>query len=84
MTPSTFSVWVDYGLTVLLKVLKEKSVPEFRVRWSTRDEMDESEIFFMSNRPNSYLLPNVFAVINVGRIPCADYSDTDTQNAYYE
>lgn len=82
--PSTVSVWIDYGLTVLLKVLRDKSVPEFRVKWPKIEEMDESHRLLKFNRSNGPLLPNVFAVIDGARMPCADYTDSDLQNAFYE
>eukprot|EP00171_Calliarthron_tuberculosum_P005428 IDg5428t1 len=38
----------------------------------------------MANRPNGRLMKGIFAVVDGGRIPCADYVDADMQNAYYE
>lgn len=84
LVPSTVSVWIDYGLTVLLRVLRDKTVPEFRVAWPTVAEMDASYKLLRCNRPNGCLLPDVFGVVDGGRMLCADYSDADLQNAYYE
>ena len=46
--------------------------------------MRESADLLTQNRPNGALLSNIFAVVDGGRLPYADYVDTDIQNAYYE
>ena len=42
IVPSSVYVWVDYGLTVLMEVFKDKTVREFRVKWPGQEEMDDS------------------------------------------
>lgn len=84
LVPTSVSVWVDYGLTVLRMTLRDKTVPEFMVAWPTVQEMDQSYNLLKMNRENGKLLPDVFGVMDGGRFPCADYSNKDVQNAYYE
>lgn len=84
LVPSSVSCWIDYGLAVLLKALRKKNVESFRVKWSTPAEMISSHNLLRYNRQNGFLLPNVFAIMDGGRMLCADYQDEDLQNAYYE
>lgn len=84
IVPSTVYVLVDYGMEVLLKTLRDKSIPQFKVAWPTVNEMDESYELLKNNRENGVLLPDVFGVVDGGRMPCADYEDQDLQNGYYE
>lgn len=65
LVPSAVFVWLDYGLGVLHRTLRHKKVPEFRVKWPTTQEMDESAQLILENRPNRTLLPRVFAVVDV-------------------
>ncbi len=83
VVPSSVYVWIDYAMEVLLKVVKDKSKSEFEVRWPSVAEMEESNAILKRNRACGMLLEGVFAVMDGGRMPCADYTDVDTQNAYY-
>ena len=84
IVPSSFSVWLDYSLEVLLRVVKKTSRTEFEIRWQDEGEMLASSLLLQNNRTNLPLLKGVFAVTDGGRMPCADYTDVDTQNAYFE
>ena len=84
IVPSSVSVWVDYGLTVLLEVFKDKTVREFRVKWPGQEEMDDSYNLLKMNRKHGHLLPNVFGILDGGRMPCAAFTDGNLQNAFYE
>ena len=46
--------------------------------------MEASSRLLQENRENGRLLNGVFVVMDGGWMPCADYVDVDTQNAYYE
>lgn len=80
---TSLSVWIDFGLEVLLRMIIQKAHPDMRLEWPTEIEMKASAAL-LKNRPNGHLLPNVFAVMDGGRLLCADYINTDIQNAYYE
>lgn len=82
--PSIFSVWIEYGLTVLLNVLRDKSVPELGVKWPKLEEMEDLHRPSKFNRLNGPLLPNVSALIDGARMTCADYKNSNLQNAFYE
>lgn len=84
ITLSSVNIWVYYGLSVMLKTPREKSVPEFRDAWPTVEEMDKSYELLRLNPENGALQPILFGVIDGGRIPCADYNYQDLKNAYYE
>lgn len=81
---SSVQVWIDYGMEVLDKVLRDKSNIAARVSWPTEAEMKESSLALMKNRPNGRMMKGIFAVVDGGRVPCAHYTDCDMQNAYYE
>lgn len=46
--------------------------------------MDESHRLLKFNRSNEPSLPNAFAVIGGTCMPCADYTGSHQQNAFYE
>lgn len=46
--------------------------------------MDFSYALLRDNRQNGKLLPDVFGVIDRGRMTCADYDDTDLHNCFYD
>lgn len=54
------------------------------MEWPSVEEMKESTELLQQNREFGHLLKGVFAVVDGGRMPCADYEDPDMQNAYYE
>ena len=82
--PASLSVWLDYSLEVSLRVVKKTSKTEFEIRWLDEREMLASSLLLQNNRTNGPLLKGVFAVTDGSRMPCADYMDVDTQNAYFE
>lgn len=82
--PTSINVWLDYALEVLLQVVKKKDRQEFVVKWPSSDEMIQSNNLLKENRQNGRVLDGIFAVVDGGRIPCAEYTDKDLQNAYYE
>lgn len=82
LVPTSVNVWFDYGLTVLYRTLKV--MHDARITWPTVEEMKESTQLLQENREFGHLLKGVFAVVDGGRMPCADYNDPDLQNAYYE
>ena len=84
VSPSSVGVWLDYGLEVLLRVLKRKSRTKFEVRWPTVEEMQSSSALLQTNPRLGPLLEGVFAVVDGARLPCADYTNADLQNAFYE
>ena len=84
VVPSSMGVWMDYCLEVLLHVVKRKSRKEFEIRWPTVEEMKASSALLERNRVYRPFLKGVFAVTDGGRMPCADYTDTNLQNAYFE
>ena len=84
VVPSSIGVWMDFSLQVLLHVVKRKSRREFEIRWPSVEEMEASSSLLQSNRVYGPFLKGVFAVTDGGRMPCADYTDKNLQNAYYE
>ena len=81
---TTLSVWLDYALEVLLRVVSSKHNTPFEIRWPTCTEMQASASLIQNNRPLGALLTVVFAITDGARRPCAEYTDVDLQNAYFE
>ena len=75
---------MDYSLEVLLHVIKRKNKKEFEIRWPRVEEMKASSALLEQNRVHGLLLRGVFAITDGGRMPCADYTDLDLKNAYFE
>ena len=84
IVPSSFLVWLEYSLEVLLRVVKKTSRTEFEIRWPNEGEMLASSLLLQINRTDGPLLKGIFAVTDGGRMPCADYTDVDIQNAYFD
>ena len=84
VTDSTVGVWLDYGLEVLKRVVVQKEEKDYEIRWPSYEEMKASAALLENNRINGLLLTGVFAVTDGGRMPCADYTDCNLQNAYFE
>ena len=66
-----------------MRVIRGNPHSALRIAWPTVPEMEESERL-LRKHPLGGLLPGVFAMMDGARFPCADYLDTDTQNAFYE
>jgi len=79
---STLGVWLDYSLEVLQSVVKRNK--ECEIRWPSHDEMEKSSSLLHCNRVNGRLLEGVFGITDGGRMPCADYTEPNLQNAYLE
>ena len=80
--PTTVSVWLDYVLEVLLRVVNKRKHRDFEIRWPTVDEMKLSAELLWKNRPQGHLLRGVFGVVDGSRMPCAHYVDPELQNAF--
>jgi len=77
-TPGTLSVYISEGLVVLLCVLKE--LPESRISWPSREEMEECASLISARQPH---LPRSFAFVDGLNLAINDPSDPLEQNAYY-
>ena len=75
---------MDYALEVILRVVKRKSQKAFEIRWPKIEEIRASASLLDHNRTYRPLLQGVFAITDGGRMPCADDTDIDLQNAYFE
>lgn len=84
VTDSRIGVWMNYGLEVLKRVVRDKDANSFEIRWPTVEEMWQSTALFENNRVNGPYLKGVFAVTDGGRMPCAGYTDSYLQSAYFE
>ena len=84
LVPTTISVWLDYALEVLLRVVNKKRHKDFGIRWPNVDEMKLSAELLQRNRPHGHFLGGVFGVVDGGRMPCAHYVDSNLQNAFFE
>lgn len=75
--------WLQFSMEVMFKVVKIKDRVEFEVKWPNESKMKASSEN-VRNITQEKNLSGVFAVVNVGRLPCAEYINLDTQNAYYD
>lgn len=74
---------MDSCLKFLFRVVKRKERTEIAVRWPCRQEMEHAASIQETNRQYGPLLKGVFALTDGGRMPCADYTNLDLQNAYF-
>lgn len=84
LVQTSVGVWLDYSLEILLRVVKKKTRQEFEIRWPNETEMEASSMLLQTNRTFGPLMKGEFAVTDGGRMPCADYTDPNMQNAYFE
>ena len=82
--PSTLYCWLNYALEVLYRLVQNKNIADFEIRWPSPAEMKSSCQLLESNRQNGFLLKGVFAVVDGARMPWATYADPKLQNAYWE
>ena len=75
---------MDYALEVLLQDVKKKRLPAFEIRWPTVDEMKASALLLMRNRQYGPLLEGLFVVTDGSSMPCADYTNVNLQDSYFE
>jgi len=84
MTDSNNGVWLDYSFEVSMRVVKEKTRTEFKIKWPNFEGMKASVSLLESNRANGRYLKGIFGITDGGGTPCADYTDLNLQNAYFE
>ena len=84
VTDSTIGGWLDFSLEVLRRdVMNEENVG-FGILRPTFEEMKESSSLLARNRIYDRLLEGVLAITDGGQMPCADHTDTNLKNAYFE
>jgi len=84
LVPSSISVWLDFALEVLYRVVTCSDNIDFEIRWPTVPEMQESSDLLTRNREYGGLLSGCFGVLDGGRMPCGTAGDPDIDNAYWE
>ena len=84
LVPSSVYIWLDYALEVLWRVVRKRSRKEFEIRWPSFEEIKLSAALLERNRDYGTLLRGVFAIVDGGRMPTANYTDSNLQNAYFE
>lgn len=84
LVPSSVQLFVDYGMEILFKVIKNKKDDKFNVKWPDEDGISEYNESLVHKIPNGRLLKGIFGVVDGVCLPCADSDDADLQNVYYE
>lgn len=84
LVPSSISTWVDYVLTVQYRVCYRKWHDALRVQWPCKEKIGAPAQLLERDRPNRNVIRGFFAAMDGGRLPCADYTEGDVQNAYYK
>ena len=84
LVPSSLQIWLDFGLEVLLQVVRDPQSTHCAIRWPSHDEIAASAALLERNRRFGRLLKGIFAVTDGARMPCAKYQCPEHQNAYFE
>ena len=84
LVPTSVYIWLDFSLEVLANAVRCSSYTEFEIRWPSLTEMKASASILERNREYGKLMAGIFAVVDGARTPCADFTDADLQNAYWE
>ena len=79
---STISIWLNYALEVMIRVVQDTENCEFRISWPSTPEIISSANLLHCNSRNRHLFNVIFAVIDGGRVPCVTFGDPYPQNAY--
>ena len=77
---TTLSVWLDYALEVLLRVVSSKQKTPFEILWPSCTEMQASASLLPNNRPFGAFLTGGVAITDGAYLPCAVYTHVDLQN----
>lgn len=62
LTKSKVSVWIDYSLKVLCRVVKDEKKREFGIRRRTHTEMEKSASLLEKNRVHGPTMKGIFAM----------------------
>lgn len=82
VVPSTAEVWIDFGLEIMLRGVRNTRWNIFETRWPNEDEMRHSAGLVERNR-NWGLLCGVYLVWRIEDVCVVlNYSDSDAQNAH--
>ena len=84
LIPTSFYVWLDYGMQVLLRVVQKSNKKIFEVRWPSVDEMKMLAALLQRNRRLGPLIAGIIAIIYERHMLCDTYTDSDLKNAYWE
>ena len=84
IVPSSTALWLEFSLTVLLRVLQRRDLHDFEVKRPTTAEIQSSACLLQRNRQFGPLLEGVFATMDGARMTWSSYTDPDLQNAYWE
>ena len=84
IVPSTVRAWLEYGLEVLLSVVRDQKNTQFAIAWPKYSEMVQSAALLQQDRQNGRTLGGVFGIMGGERMPCGTYTDPYVQNAYWE
>jgi len=84
IVPSSVSVWLDFAMEVLQRIVISSHNPDFEIRWPTVPEMKSSSDLLVRNRELGGLLSGCFGILDGGRMPCSTSGDRDVENAYWE
>ena len=74
IVPSSVSVWLDFALELLLRVVQKQTNTDFEVRWPTSEEMKQSAGLLELYHEYGHILRDAFTVADGARIPYAEYS----------
>ena len=74
LIPTPLQAWLDYGIQVLLRIVQKRDKTDFDARWPSVDEMKMSVALLQINCRLGPLLAGRFAIMVVGRMPCATYT----------
>lgn len=69
-------------MKVLLAVLKY--IRKALMKWPNDAEINTSPKLLVDKREYGYLFDGLFGVVDGRRWVCADFTDVDTQNTYYQ
>lgn len=69
-------------MEVLLRVVKQKTIAGFAIKWPDKSEMRLSAALLRHNRSHGVVLGCIFAVIDGGRMPCVTYDEPLHENSY--
>lgn len=75
-------MWIDYESKDQKKVKERNGESNLRIMWPSESKINASEDL-PRRRTNVELLRGMFTIMDGSRMPCAAYSDTDTQNALF-
>lgn len=84
LAPFSMQIWITFALKMLRKMFQRNTKGVYRVKCPSLEKLDASSKLLAEDSPDVRLMKGILGTVDDGTMPCADYTDSDIQSAYYK